>query len=331
MKTILSSLAAVGIAAFGLAYYAGHKAKEPPSPPIVAPAEKPAPVAKVERKVPPSPITATGTVRPDEVVEVGAQVNGMIAAFGPDPNDPNKPVDYGSVVRKGSVLARIDPTVYQAQVNYAEASLMKAKADLTQFLARCNQMKQEWTRAKSLAAKKAIADSEFDQIAANFEMATGSVQSGEATVKQCEAALQQSKAYLSYTVITSPIDGVVIERRVNVGQIVCASFNVPGLFLVAKDLARTQVWASIDENDIGRIREGLPSVFTFDAFPGKVFKGKVSQVRVNATKTNNRANYTVVVAPEDCCGLLPYLTAKLQFDVADQAGLQPIAATRQPQ
>ena len=248
-----------------------------------------------------------------------AQINGKIASFGPDPADPSRTVNYGTVVHKGTVLAEIDPTIYKAQVAYAQASLTRAKADLLQLLAKCNQMKQEWQRAQSLLPQKAIADTDYDLVSANYQAANGSVAAGRAAIQQCEASLEQARTYLSYTVITSPIDGVIIDRRVNVGQIVCASFNVPGLFVVAKDLRRIQVCASVDETDIGRIQTRQPARFTVDAYPGEVFEGKVDQIRLNPTKTEGHTTYTVVVASDNPRGMLPFLTAKLCFEVGQYA------------
>jgi RND family efflux transporter MFP subunit len=317
MKTILATLTVAVCVAIGTIYYVAHNRVVEPAPsPAVAKIEQPAVPAKVKPTDPPGTLVVTGTVKPEEVVEVGAQVNGMVVALGADPTDPTKMLDQGTFVRKGTVLAKIDPTIYQAQVDYAEASLVKAKADLLQLIARCTQMKQEWTRAQSLLPQKAIADTDYDLASANCQMATGNVGSGRAAVQQCEASLQVAKTYLSYTTITSPIDGVILDRRVNVGQIVCATFNVPGLFLVAKDLKRTQIWASVDEADIGRIQPGLPVQFTLDAYPGETFGGKVSRIRLNPTSTQNGATYTVVVATDSGRAMLPYLTAKLRFETA---------------
>jgi len=314
MKTILAILTVFGLTGIGATYYVAHRAIEPAPSVTIAETEQPAAAAKAKPSEPPGTLVVTGTVKPEEVVEVGAQVNGMVVALGTDPADPNKLLDQGSMVRKGTVLAQIDPTIYKAQVDYAEASLSRAKADLMQLVAKCNQMKQEWLRAQSLMPQKAIASSDYDLAEANCQIATENVGAGRAAVQQCEASLQVAKTYLSYTVITSPIDGVILDRRVNVGQIVCATFNVPGLFMVAKDLRRTQVWASVEESDIGRIHPGLPVRFTVDAYPGEKFDGKVSRIRLNPVTTPSGATYTVVVATDNARAMLPYLTAKLCFD-----------------
>jgi HlyD family secretion protein len=328
MKAILAILTVVVFIGIGAAYYVSQQAIEPaPAPPVVEMKQPPA-VVKTDPIKSPRTLVVTGTVKPEEVVEVGAQVNGMVVALGADPSDPNKQLDQGSAVRKGTVLARIDPTIYQAQVDYAEASLKKAKADLQQLLAKCNQLKQEWLRAQSLLPQKAIASSDYDLAAANCQMATENVGAGKASVQQCEANLQVAKTYLSYTVITSPIDGVILDRRVNVGQIVCATFNVPGLFLVAKDLRHSEVWASVDEVDIGQVHAGLPVRFTVDAYPGETFDGRVSRIRLNPTTTQNRTSYTVVVATDNNNrAMLPFLTAKLSFAASVNGGPQTAAAS----
>jgi HlyD family secretion protein len=318
MRTILTMLTVIGFTGIGATYYVSHRAVEPiPSVPVAEP-EKPVVAAKAKPSEPPGTIVVTGTVKPEEVVEVGAQVNGMVVALGTDPADPSKLLDQGSMVRKGTILARIDPTIYQAQVDYAEASLLRAKADLMQLVAKCNQMKKEWLRAENLLPQKAIASSEYDLAQANCKVAEENVGAGRAAIQQCEASLQVAKTYLSYTIITSPIDGVILDRRVNIGQIVCATFNVPGLFMVAKDLRRTQVWASVEEAEIGRIHPGLPVRFTVDAYPGEKFDGRVSRIRFNPVTTPNGSTYTVVVSTDNTRVMLPYLTAKLCFDTQNK-------------
>jgi HlyD family secretion protein len=329
MKAILAILTVVTLLLLGAGatYYCCREAPERAAPVSTAgPAEVPVTTPKADAGKTSHTLVVTGTVKP-EVVEVGAQVNGMIVALGTDPTDPNKLLDQGSFVRKGTVLAQIDPTIYKAQVDYAEASLQKAKADLLQLLARCNQMKHEWLRAQSLLPQKAIANSDYDLAAANCQMATDNVGSGRAAVQQCEASLQVAKTYLSYTTITSPIDGVILDRRVDIGQIVCATFNVPGLFVVAKDLRRTQIWASVNEGDIGQIRPGLPVRFTVDAYPGETFDGRVSQIRLNPLTTQSRTSYTVVVATENTRAMLPFLTAKLSFDTRIKGASETAAAS----
>ncbi len=312
-----------------------------------------------------STISATGTVQPEETVDVGAQVMGLILSFGPDPHNPGKTIDYNSVVEKGTVLAIIDPTPYEAALDQAEATLQRCEADLLQFEAKCDQAEQDWKRAQRLRpdlaarqsgdsppavapaagtqsggadpAKKAnldylaMSDTDFDSAWFSFRAAKANVAVGKASIRQNEAAVRVAKTNLGYTTIKSPVEGVIIERRVNIGQTVVASFNAPSLFLIAKDLRRMQVWASVNEADIGRIRPDMPVRFTVDTFPGQVFSGKVTQPRMNATMTQNVVIFTVVVTTDNSDGkLLPYLTANVQFEADHRSGvlLTPNAALR---
>ncbi len=162
-------------------------------------------------------------------------------------------------------------------------------------------------------------------------MAEANLAVGQAAVRQAEAARELAKTNLDYTIIRSPVHGVIIDRRVNVGQTVVASLNAPSLFLIAKDLRRMQIWASVNEADIGRIRAGMPVRFTVDAYPGEPFRGKVAQVRLNATMTQNVVTYTVVVETDNAdLKLLPYLTANVQFEIENRKDvlLVPNAALR---
>ena len=313
MKTVFFSLVVVGLAAGGAVYYTKHVAAE----------------AKVGFRTVPvkrdnllSVISSTGTVEPEEVVDVGAQVVGIIKSLGQDPSHPGKTIDYGSVVHKDTVLALIDDAVYKAQVDQAEATLIRSEADLGELKAHCDQAEQEWKRAEILRPSKAIADTDYDLDVANYKAAKANVDVGVATIKQNKAMLDLAKTNLDYTIIKSPVEGVIVDRRVNVGQTVVSSLNAPSLFLIAKDLRRIQVWASVNEADIGRIHAGLPVRFTVDAYPGDTFHGKVIQIRLNATMTQNVVTYTVVVETDNRDSrLLPYLTANLQFEVEQRSNV----------
>jgi HlyD family secretion protein len=324
MRTALFLILMLVLAGGGAAYYVTHVAADPPAS---------FRTATVKRGDLFSTISATGTAEPEEVVDVGAQVVGRIKSLGPDPGDPQKKktIDYGSAVQDGTILALIDDSMYKAQADQASASLARAKADLLQMQAKVEQTKQEWKRAESLRSTKAIADTDFDLAVANYKVAQANLAVGEAAVKQSEAALQMAQTSFDYTIIKSPVQGVIIDRRVNVGQTVVASLNAPSLFLIAKDLRRMQVWASVNEADIGRIKPGLPVRFTVDAYPGETFRGKVAQIRLNATMTQNVVTYTVVVETDNSdLRLLPYLTANLQFEIDEHRNvlLVPNAALR---
>jgi HlyD family secretion protein len=272
-------------------------------------------------------INATGTVEPEEVVDIGAQVSGFIQSFGTDKN--GKPIDYGSVVGVGTVLAKIDPTLYAATVEADKAQLKQAQANLASAIANVPQMKAklaeaaaDWARAQKLGPSEALAPTTFDQYKATYEVAAANVPMAEAAVDQARATVAQDQAMLAkdqktldYCIITSPVEGVIVDRRVNIGQTVVSSMSTPSLFLIAKDLKRIQVWASVNEADVGRIHPGQPVTFTVDAFPDRVFHGQVGKIRLNATMTQNVVTYTVEVNTDNSDGtLLPYLTANARFE-----------------
>jgi HlyD family secretion protein len=276
-------------------------------------------------------VGATGTIEPEEVVDVGAQVIGMIREFGRNPGDESRRVDYGSVVEEGTVLARIDDTFYEAQRDQAQANAQRARADRLQLEAKLRQAEREWERAQRLRRTGVMSEADYDVALANVETARSSLAVGEASIVQADAALRQAEINLGYTTIRSPVRGVIVDRRVNIGQTVVSSLNAPSLFLIAKDLGRLQVWASVNEADVGRIRPGQPVTFTVDAYPGEQFRGQVAQLRLNATMTQNVVTYTVVVTTDNADGrLLPYLTASLHFTVEERQGvlLVPNAALR---
>ena len=288
-------------------------------------------------------ISATGTVVPEEVIDVGAQIAGQIVSFGKDA--AGRTVDYGSMIEEGTVLAKIDDSLYaadaaqaEAQVQSGKATLQRAEADLGQLRAKLHQAERDWQRAQKLGPSEALAEATFDAYRSAYETAAANVAVGQAAILQARASLAQFEALfrraqrnLGYTTIKSPVKGVIIDRRVNIGQTVVASLNAPSLFLIAKDLKRMQVWVSVNEADIGKIRPGLPVVFTVDAFPGETFRGEVGKVRLNASMTQNVVTYTVEVVTDNASGrLLPYLTANIQFEMDRRPGVfqVPNAALR---
>lgn len=298
-------------------------------------------------------VEATGTLEPEDVVDVGAQVVGRIESFGPDPRgeiDPafkGKPVDYRSEVNEGTVLATIDDAVYLAQRNQALAAHERAKADLVQMQARLAQTDAEWQRAqrlrklsvKGLSATgqgegmeiRGISDADYVLAKSNFEVAKANIEVGKAAIAQQKSTLDLAETNLSYTIIKSPVKGTILARRVNMGQTVVASFNAPSLFLIAKDLRRMQVWASVNEADIGQLKAGTPASFTVDAFPDETFRGVVELVRLDASMTQNVVIYTVVVSTSnEDLKLLPYLTANVIFEVnrRDNVLTVPLGALR---
>jgi HlyD family secretion protein len=288
-------------------------------------------------------ISATGTVEPEEVIDVGAQVAGQIMSFGRDVG--GKTVDYGSVIEEGTVLAKIDDSLYaadaaqaEAQVQAGRAALQRAEADLGQLRAKLQQSERDWQRAQKLGPSEALAEASYDAYRSAYETAVANLAVGQAAILQSRASLSQAEAILrraqrnlGYCTIRSPVKGVIIDRRVNIGQTVVASLNAPSLFLIAKDLKRMQVWVAVNEADIGKIRPAQPVTFTVDAFPGEAFQGEVGKVRLNASMTQNVVTYTVEVVTDNSSGrLLPYLTANVQFglDRRTNVFLVPNAALR---
>ncbi len=273
-------------------------------------------------------ISSTGTVEPEEVIDVGVQVHGRIVSFGKDAD--GKTVDYGSVVEKETILAHIDDSLYssevdqaEAQVQSAKAGLEHAKAELEQMKAKLYQAERDWERAQKLGPSEALAQASYDAYKSAYEMAKANVAVGEAailkakaSVAQSEASLRRAQQNLGYCTIKSPVKGVIIDRRVNIGQTVVASMSAPSLFLLAKDLTRMEVWVAVNEADIGKIHPGQPVTFTVDASPDETFEGEVCKVRLNASMTQNVVIYTVEITTDNSDErLLPYLTANVQFEL----------------
>lgn len=239
-------------------------------------------------------VTATGTVQATKTVQVGSQVSGTITELY---------ADFNSRVSKGQVLARLDPTFYNAAVAEAQANLAKANAELS------NNQREE-ARAKDLVAANLIAQAEYDVVRTKLL-------NSRATVDQVRAQLQRAQVNLGYTIIRSPISGTVVSREVDIGQTVAASLNAPVIFKIAEDLNKMQVAANIDEADIGEVKDGLNVKFTVDAYPSEEFTGTVLQTRINPTVTQNVVTYSVIIDADNAEGkLLPGLTATVNI-VAD--------------
>src|SRR5262249_14632493 len=284
--------------------------------------------------------SSTGTVEPEEVVDVGAQVAGQILRFGPDPADSTgtKTIDYCSNVEKGTELAYLDPALFEARVEQTEANLRSAKADLGSKQADFEVAERDWARSQRLRSSGgAISEADYETSRGNFQKTQAAIRVAEAFVGQAEAALKEAKTNLGYTVIKSPVKGTIIARRVNVGQTVVASLSAPSLFLIAKDLTRVQIWVSVNEADIARIKKGQEATFTIDAYPGEVFKGVVTKDRNDAQMTQNVVTYPVEVTTANPPTeeypngkLRPYMTANVKFIVArrDDALLVPNGALR---
>jgi HlyD family secretion protein len=263
-------------------------------------------------------VQATGTLEAVSTVQVGSQLSGRISAL---------LADYNSVVRKGQVIARLDPSLFQAQADQAKATLARDRAQVERARAQRQDAQRKLSRAKELASNQLIAASDLDAAQSTFDAADADLKSAQADVVQAQASLSQAQVNLEHAVIQSPIDGIVISRSVDVGQTVAATMQAPTLFVIANDLSRMQVNASIDEADIGVIRPQQPVRFKVDAFPEREFTGKVVQVRLEPTVVQNVTTYvTVIEVPNPELALKPGMTAAVTIDVARRNRVLRVAA-----
>jgi HlyD family secretion protein len=235
-------------------------------------------------------VTTSGTVNPITKVEVGSQVSGKIAKLY---------VDYNSQVKEGQILAELDLLQFESRVKQNEANYSSAKASLEKAKVTLANLQRQYERSLSLFEKQLISFEEKDTAEANYLGAKSDLQSAEARLEQAGSQLDQSKLDLSYAIIRSPIDGVVISRNMNVGQTVQASFTAPKIFEIANDLSKMQVECDVDEADVGKVKEGQTVRFTVDAFPESTFNGTVKQVRFSPTVTTNVVTYTTIVGAEN--------------------------------
>ncbi|HUB86968.1 MAG TPA: efflux RND transporter periplasmic adaptor subunit [Verrucomicrobiae bacterium] len=264
-----------------------------------APQYQTAPVARGDLE---QVVTATGTLNPVVDVAVGCQVSGRVSQLF---------ADYNSIVKSNQVIAQIDPSTYEAQVNQAKANLANAEANL-------ELQEAELTRSAQLFTNNLLSSSDYDTAVATRDEAAAQVQIEE-------ASLTNALANLSYCKILSPVDGIVISRDVDVGQTVAASLSAPTLFEIANDLTKMQIDAAVDEADIGGVREGQPVDFTVDAYPNRTFHGDVTQVRNAPTNSNNVITYDTVVGVDNTdLKLKPGMTATVSIIVADRTNILEI-------
>lgn len=241
-------------------------------------------------------VTATGEIQPLNTINVGSQVSGTIEAIY---------VDYNSKVKKGDILLEIEPSVLQASVDEAYASLVSAESQR-------NYAKSEYERNKSLYDDGFISRAELEQSQTTYEQA-------EQSVNRMQSQYDRAVTNLGYATITSPVDGTVISRQVDVGQTVAASFQTPDLFEIAEDLSKMQIETAVSEADIGMITEGLPVTFTVDAYPTQIFEGTVRQVRLSPTVTSNVVVYTVVIDVDNSdLKLKPGMTAFVTILISEK-------------
>jgi HlyD family secretion protein len=267
-------------------------------------------------------VGATGALEAVVTVQVGSQVSGTIQ---------NLYADFNSEVKKGSVLARLDPSLFQARLGQVKASLISARANVERSRAEAADASQKYVRAQELAEQKLVPVNDLESAKAASDGAAAQLKASLAAVSQAEANVNQAEVDLDHTVISTPIDGVVIARNVDVGQTVAASFTAPVLFVIAQDLTKMRVNAAIDEADVGRILPDQDVSFHVDAYPERAFMGRVDQVRLQPTTVQNVVTYNTIIAVENAeLKLRPGMTATVSVIVkkADQVLRIPQAALR---
>jgi len=273
-------------------------------------------LAKIEKGDLRVTVTATGTVQPFVLVQVGTQVTGTIQKLN---------VDFNSKVKANEVVAQIDPAPFQAVVDQNKANLDKAVSDVVRVKAMRTQAEKELARSKELQKKELISASDLDTAVATYDSLVAQVNVSDAAVAQAKATLESSLVNLKYCTIISPIDGIVISRNVDVGQTVAASLSAPTIYVIADDMKKMQIQAMVAEADIGRIKENMDVTFTVDAHRNDTFKGKVAQIRLSPTTVQNVVTYTVIInADNPEFKLLPGMTANVSFEISQYADVVKI-------
>jgi HlyD family secretion protein len=262
-------------------------------------------------------ISATGTLSAISTVDVGSQISGQVT---------DVLVDFNDRVTKGQVIARIDPSTYQAQITQGSAQIASARANLATAQATLRNAEADYTRKAELAQQQLIARGDLDLARAARDQARAQVNAAQAQITQQQASTQTTRLNLQRTVIRSPVDGVVLTRTIEPGQTVAASLQAPVLFQIAEDLSQMEIVLAIDEADIGQVKAGQDVSFTVDAFPDRNFRGKVQQVRLSATNTNNVITYPVVVTVDNRDEvLLPGMTVNAEIEVSHRNNVLKVA------
>ncbi|TAM48306.1 MAG: efflux RND transporter periplasmic adaptor subunit [Acidobacteria bacterium] len=266
--------------------------------------------ARIDRGKIVAKVTASGSLSAIVTVQVGSQVSGRIAALY---------ADFNSKVKKGELIAKIDPQLFQANVAQARANYVAAQGNLAKAKAQALDAERQYKRSVTLAERKLIAQADLDTAQATADAAKAGVDAAVGSVEQAKAQLHSAEVNLAYTDIISPTDGVVISRNVDVGQTVAASLQAPTLFLIAEDLRKMQVDTSVAEADIGQLRTGMPATFTVDAYPTETFVGTVRQIRNAPQTVQNVVTYDAVIDVDNSgLKLKPGMTANCTFIYAEQ-------------
>ena len=253
-------------------------------------------------------VGATGALEAVTTVQVGSQVSGIIEALY---------ADFNSIVRAGEVIARLEPSLFETQIEQGRANLARSEADLERLRVTLDDARNQLARSEDLSSRNLISRTELEAAQVTVRSTEAQIKSSEAGVVQSQASLNQNEVNLGHTVITSPIDGIVIARQVDEGQTVAAGMSAPELFIIAADLTKMRVIANIDESDVGRIRPGQPVTFTVDAYPTEEFEGTVSQIRLEPVVQQNVVTYaTVIDVPNNELKLKPGMTATVTLEIA---------------
>jgi HlyD family secretion protein len=314
MKRHKALVAAALISLMGLSVGAYYRTRDVAAPTIAA--------EPVTRGSIVSHVAATATLEAVTTVQVGTQVSGNIQSLS---------ADFNSIVTRGQELARLDPSLFQSAIDQARANVVRAEADRERLKVALTDATVKLNRARELGERQLIPASDLDAADVNQRLAAAQVRSADAQVTQARAALSQAEVNLAKTVITSPIDGIVIARNVDVGQTVAASLQAPTLFVIAADLRQMQLKANIDEADLGSVASGQPVTFTVDAYPNETFAGNLEQVRLNPVIDQNVVTYAAIItAPNPELKLKPGMTANISIEVArrDDVLRVPNAALR---
>src|SRR3954471_18123363 len=310
-KLITIVIVLIAIGAVGAAYYVRRGGPEPTVTTL-----------QISRGDVVDQVGATGTLQAVTTVQVGTQVSGTVDELY---------ADFNSIVKKGQVIARLDPSILQTQVDTAKANLVNAEANLERQRVAVADANTKLARSRELAARSLLPKADLETAETTAKQAEAQLKSTESQIVQAKAAVNKAEVDLGHTVITAPIDGIVISRNVDRGQTVASSMQAPTLFIIAADLTKMQVNANIDESDVGRMRPGQVVHFRVDAFPTDTFTGSVEQVRLQPTTVQNVVTYqTVIAVPNPQMKLKPGMTANVNIEVSRKSNVLriPSAATR---
>ncbi len=258
-------------------------------------------------------VEASGTINPVNTVSVGSTVSGLISGLY---------ADYNSVVKKGQLLAEIDPRTFQATVDQNKAALYNAKSTMKECEATLELNKKMYDRYKKLYEKQYVPLSEVDKAESDYKASLAKYEAAKFQIKKAEATYNSSLVNLGYTKIIAPVDGIIISRDIDLGQPVAATLNAPELFTIAQDIEKMQIEVAVSEADIGKVKDGQKAKYVLDGYPNEEFFGEVTQVRIDSTTTSNVVTYTVIVSVDNSdLKIKPGMTANVSIITAENKGV----------